>query len=108
MSEFFILVYVKMSLMYILISTLIVHILFTFFNLYWIIPWADNAVHFFIGFGLVSVFIKNMRWGFIASLFVLIILAIGWEYLEKIREDAVSDILYGVIGGIIGVIWIKK
>jgi hydrogenase/urease accessory protein HupE len=92
----------------IIIITLIAHLLFTALNVYWIIPWTDNIIHLCMGFGLVLLFIKNMKWGVIMSLFALAALAIGWEYVERIRDDAVSDIIYGMIGGIIGVLWIKK
>lgn len=92
----------------ILIFTLIAHVLFTVFNVYWIIPWSDNVVHACMGAGLVILFVKNIKWSKLMALVALLVLAVGWEYVEHIRDDAVSDIIYGMIGGIIAAIWIKK
>lgn len=94
--------------MLILIITLIAHVLFTLFNVYWIIPWSDNVIHACMGAGLVIFFVRNMKWGNLVALLSLLVLAVGWEYVEHVRDDALSDIIYGMIGGIIATIWIKK
>ncbi len=104
--------------MFILIVTLIAHIMFTMSDAYWLFTWLDMPVHFFVGVGLALVFVRNFKLSTAVSIGIVICLALGWEYVERLLgisealaetfADASTDVIMGVAGGIIGSIYARR
>jgi hypothetical protein len=104
--------------MQILVTTLIAHIVFTLSDAYWLFSWLDMSVHLFVGMGIGIIFVKNFKWGSAVSIVAICLIAIGWEYAERIiglaqaiaetYADALSDVCFGIIGGIIGSNYAKR
>jgi hypothetical protein len=98
--------------MIILGITLIAHIVFIITNAYWLFNWLDMPVHFFMGAGLALAFVKQCGWSKSISIVLVLLLAIGWEFVERhlgfsqalveTLDDAITDVLFGIVGGIIG------
>lgn len=104
--------------MFILIITLIAHLIFTLTDAYWLFTWLDMPVHFFIGVGLALIFTKNFKLNISISIVLVIFLALGWEYIERLLgfsaalaetfNDASTDVALGIVGGIIGGNYARK
>ncbi len=102
----------------------VLHLFALKFSLYWFIPSLDMIVHFFGGFTIVllaiSLFFYNQKNFFsfiILSLVVSLLFSLGWELFENkigftfssenFASDTVSDILLGIFGGFVAVLFTK-
>ncbi|MEX2010328.1 MAG: hypothetical protein WD874_00790 [Parcubacteria group bacterium] len=115
----------------VLIGLFILHLVGSFFYLYWSIGWYDTLAHLiggvFVGLFALWVFWDSGLWNkqrpsqtsaFLTAVLVTVVVGVGWEIFEYVYGltqstegyglDTVTDLIADIVGGTLAGIWGTK